>query len=138
MIGARLNIPSFLLAKQTFPSSGLATRVIGEITQEKIKLLCKIHQFLEGEIKRRRLDQYVSQYFPALLSDKTVGIKGYKRVYGYAIVIRAVKTQDFMSATVAKLPFLELIEVSNLIVSQFSEITRVLYDLTTKPAANIE
>ncbi|AHC39908.1 GMP synthase [Mycoplasma ovis str. Michigan] len=137
-LGLLLNIPNFLTYKQPFPGPGLAIRVIGEVTKEKVELLGSIQQFLEKEFLIRKLEKYSDQYFPILLSDKSVGVKGDQRLLGYSVVIRAIKTRDFMSANVSHISIDNLITTGNKLVSSFSEVSRVLYDLTTKPAGTIE
>ncbi|AGX89047.1 hypothetical protein PRV_01440 [Mycoplasma parvum str. Indiana] len=137
-LGNACDLPAFLLSQQPFPGPGLAIRVIGEVTEEKVNLLSSIHDFIEQEFIERKLGKYSDQYFPILLSEEAVGVKGDQRVYGYAIVLRAIKTIDFMSANVSEIPLNALVAIANKIVSKFSEVTRVLFDLTTKPGGTIE
>ncbi|AFN65214.1 GMP synthase [Mycoplasma wenyonii str. Massachusetts] len=137
-LGAKLNLPSFLLHKQPFPGPGLAIRVIGEVTKEKIELLSEIQRFMEEEFSERKIDTLCDQYFPILLSDKAVGVKGDQRSLGYSVVLRAVKSLDFMSADVSPIAIEELISIGNRIISSFSKVSRVLYDLSTKPGGTIE
>ncbi|RAO94796.1 glutamine-hydrolyzing GMP synthase [Mycoplasma wenyonii] len=137
-LGSQLHLSTFWLSKQPFPGPGLAIRVIGEVTKEKVELLGSIQQFIEQEFQEEGLERYSDQYFPILLSDKAVGVKGDQRILGYSIVLRAIKTKDFMSASVSPISINELIALGNKIVSSFPAVSRVLYDLTTKPGGTIE
>ncbi|ADX98015.1 glutamine-hydrolyzing GMP synthase [Mycoplasma suis] len=138
MLGARLNLPAFLLSQQPFPGPGLAIRVIGEVTKEKVELISSLHDFMEREFIERKIGKYSDQHFPILLPGQAVGVKGDQRVYGNAVVLRAVKTIDFMSANVSQIPLSELVSLANKMVSKFPQVSRVLFDLTTKPGGTIE
>ncbi|CCE66766.1 glutamine amidotransferase-related protein [Candidatus Mycoplasma haematominutum] len=138
LLGSCFNIPPFLLSSQPYPPPGLAIRIAGEVTREKVSLLSKISLFLETEFKHRRLERYSSQYFPVLLDSKTISNRGGKSAVGAVILLRAVEAVDFMNAKVSQLPLNELVLISSKLIETFPEISRVLYDLTTKPAGNIE
>ncbi|AFO52054.1 GMP synthase [Candidatus Mycoplasma haematolamae str. Purdue] len=137
-LGSRLNLPPFLLSQQPFPGPGLSIRIIGEVTKEKVEFLSEVHQAVETEFRERRLTKFSDQYFPVLLSEESVGVKGDSRVYGRVVVLRAIKTVDYMSANVSPLPLEDLVAIANKLVSSFPNLNRVAFDLTTKPAGTIE
>ncbi len=136
--GTQLGIPHELVWRQPFPGPGLAVRVIGEITKEKLDLLREADAIFREEIAGARLENSVSQYFAVLTDLRSVGVMGDARTYGYTVVLRAVTTDDFMTAEWTRLPY-ELIEkVSGRITNEIKGISRVVYDVTSKPPATIE
>jgi GMP synthase (glutamine-hydrolysing) len=137
-MGAELGLPLEMLNRHPFPGPGLGVRILGEINQEKITILQNADAiFIEELIKANLYDQ-VSQAFCAYLPVKSVGVVGDERRYADVIAIRAVETVDFMTATWAKLPYDFLGHVSNRIVNEIQGISRVVYDITSKPPATIE
>ncbi|MDB9830086.1 glutamine-hydrolyzing GMP synthase [Gammaproteobacteria bacterium] len=137
-MGVELGLPLEMLNRHPFPGPGLGVRILGEISQEKITTLQNADAiFIEELIKANLYDQ-VSQAFCAYLPVKTVGVVGDERRYADVIAIRAVETVDFMTATWAKLPYEFLALVSNRIVNEIEEISRVVYDISSKPPATIE
>ena len=137
-MGSELGLPSEMLNRHPFPGPGLGVRILGEITQEKVVILQNADAiFIEELIKANLYDQ-VSQAFCAYLPIKSVGVVGDERRYADVIAIRAVKTVDFMAATWAKLPYDFLAHVSNRIVNEIEDISRVVYDISSKPPATIE
>ena len=137
-MGAELGLPLEMLNRHPFPGPGLGVRILGEISQEKITTLQNADAiFIEELIKANLYDQ-VSQAFCAYLPVKSVGVVGDKRRYADVIAIRAVETVDFMTATWAKLPYDFLAHVSNRIVNELEEVSRVVYDISSKPPATIE
>jgi GMP synthase (glutamine-hydrolysing) len=137
-MGAKLGLPLEMLNRHPFPGPGLGVRILGEISQEKITTLQNADAiFIEELIKANLYDQ-VSQAFCAYLPVKSVGVVGDKRRYADVIAIRAVETVDFMTATWAKLPYDFLARVSNRIVNELEEVSRVVYDISSKPPATIE
>ena len=137
-MGAELGLPLEMLNRHPFPGPGLGVRILGEISQEKITILQNADAiFIEELIKANLYDQ-VSQAFCAYLPVKSVGVVGDERRYADVIAIRAVETVDFMTATWAKLPYDFLAHVSNRIVNELEEVSRVVYDISSKPPATIE
>ena len=137
-MGAELGLPLEMLNRHPFPGPGLGVRILGEISQEKIIILQNADAiFIEELIKANLYDQ-VSQAFCAYLPVKSVGVVGDERRYADVIAIRAVETVDFMTATWAKLPYDFLAHVSNRIVNELEEVSRVVYDISSKPPATIE
>jgi len=137
-MGSEVGLPLEMLNRHPFPGPGLGVRILGEITQEKVFTLQNADAiFIEELIKADLYDQ-VSQAFCAFLPIKSVGVVGDERRYADVIAIRAVETVDFMTATWAKLPYDFLGHVSNRIVNEIEEISRVVYDISSKPPATIE
>ena len=137
-MGKELGLPKEMLDRHPFPGPGLGVRIIGEITKEKTKILKEAdHIFIQELIKADLYDQ-VSQAFAVLLPVKSVGVVGDERRYAEVVGLRAVETVDFMTAKWAHLPydFLEL--VSNRIVNEIEDVSRVVYDISSKPPATIE
>ena len=137
-MGVELGIPKEMLERHPFPGPGLGVRIIGEITKEKIKILQQAdHIFIEELIKADLYDK-VSQAFAVLLPVKSVGVVGDERRYAEVIGLRAVETVDFMTARWAHLPYDFLEHVSNRIVNEIEQVSRVVYDISSKPPATIE
>ena len=137
-MGLELGIPKEMLERHPFPGPGLGVRIIGEITKEKIKILQQAdHIFIEELIKADLYDK-VSQAFAVLLPVKSVGVVGDERRYAEVIGLRAVETVDFMTARWAHLPYEFLEHVSNRIVNEIEQVSRVVYDISSKPPATIE
>jgi GMP synthase (glutamine-hydrolysing) len=113
-------------------------RIIGEITREKVKVLQEADAVLRDEIKRSGIEQDLSQFFAVLTDVKTVGVMGDHRTYDNLIAIRAVTTDDFMTADFAKIPYDILARVSNRIINECTGVNRVVYDITSKPPGTVE
>ena len=137
-VGLELGIPEYLVFRQPFPGPGLGVRIIGEITEEKVKIVQNADFIYREEIAKAGLNKSISQYFAALTNMQSVGVRGDKRTYEYAIALRAVLTSDFMTAKWAKIPYDVLDIVSSRIVKEVEGVNRVLYDCTSKPPATIE
>ena len=137
-VGLELGIPEKLVFRQPFPGPGLAIRIIGDITEEKVKLVQDADAIYREEIANAGLDRQIGQYFAALTNMRSVGCMGDERTYDYAIALRAVTTTDFMTAESAELPWEVLGKVTSRIVNEVKGINRVLYDCTGKPPATIE
>ena len=136
--GLELGIPEYLVYRQPFPGPGLGIRIIGEVTEEKVKMVQDADYIYREEIAKAGLDREINQYFAALTNMRSVGVMGDFRTYDYAVALRAVTTSDFMTAESAKLPW-ELIEtVTTRIVNEVEHVNRVLYDCTGKPPGTIE
>lgn len=136
--GLELGIPEFLVWRQPFPGPGLAIRVMGEITEEKLEILKNADAIFREEIRLAKLDRTVNQYFAVLTNVKSVGVMGDDRTYDYTIALRGVTTNDFMTADWARIPYDLLEKVSNRIINEVSHINRIVYDITSKPPATIE
>ena len=136
--GIQLGLPEHLVYRQPFPGPGLGVRIIGEVTEEKVKIVQEADAIYREEIAKAGLDIEINQYFVALTNMRSVGVMGDFRTYDYAVALRAVTTSDFMTAESAKLPW-ELIEkVTSRIVNEVDHVNRVLYDCTGKPPGTIE
>ena len=136
--GLELGIPEKLVFRQPFPGPGLAIRIIGDVSEEKIQILQEADAIFREEVANAGLDKTVGQYFAALTNMRSVGVMGDERTYDYAIALRAVNTTDFMTADAAELPWDVIGKVSSRIVNEVMHVNRVLYDCTGKPPATIE
>lgn len=135
-IGRMLGIEKRIVNRQPFPGPGLAIRIIGEPTKEKLNLLKEADYIFREELQKAKIRS--DQYFAVLTGNQSVGVKGDARSYEYTIALRAVKTSDFMTCEYTKIPFKVLTQVSNRITNEVSGVNRVVYDITSKPPATIE
>ena len=136
--GLELGIPEYLVYRQPFPGPGLGIRIIGEVTEEKVRIVQDADAIYREEIAKAGLDQDINQYFAALTNMRSVGVMGDERTYDYAVALRAVKTIDFMTAEAAELPYEVLNKVMSRIINEVKGVNRVFYDLTSKPPGTIE
>ena len=137
-VGLELDLPEHLVYRQPFPGPGLAIRVIGDITEDKLNILREADYIFREEIAKAKLDRNINQYFALLTNLKSVGVMGDERTYDYTVALRAVSTMDFMTAEWSKIPYEVLEVVSNRIVNEVNHVNRVVYDITGKPPATIE
>lgn len=137
-LGEELGLPEEMVWRQPFPGPGLGIRILGEITDEKLKMVQDSDYILREEIAKAGLQRDIWQYFTALTNMRSVGVMGDQRTYDYAIAIRAVTSIDGMTADWARIPFEVLDKVSNRIVNEVPHVNRVLYDITSKPPGTIE
>ena len=137
-LGRELGLSNVLVDRQPFPGPGLAIRIIGEITDEKLDILKDADFIFREEIAKAGLDKTVNQYFAVLTNNRSVGVMGDGRTYDYTLALRAVETSDFMTAEFSRIPYDVLAVASNRIVNEVKNINRVVYDITTKPPATIE
>ena len=136
--GLELGIPEYLVFRQPFPGPGLAVRIVGEVTAEKVKIVQDADAIYREEIEKAGISKNIGQYFAALTNMRSVGVMGDFRTYDYAVALRAVMTSDFMTAEAAELPWEVLGKVTTRIVNEVKQVNRVLYDCTGKPPATIE
>ena len=137
-MGLALGLPESLVWRQPFPGPGLAIRVMGDLTEEKVEIVRESDAILREEIARAGLDRDISQYFTVLTGTRSVGVMGDERTYDYAVAIRAVTTDDFMTADWYRIPYDTLALISRRIVNEVRHVNRVLLDVTTKPPASVE
>ena len=137
-IGLLLGLPESIVYRQPFPGPGLGIRIIGDVTPEKIQIVQDADYIFREEIKKAGIDREISQYFAALSNMKSVGVMGDFRTYDYAIVLRAVQTDDFMTAKPYPLPYDLLTRIMERIINEVKGVNRVLYDFTSKPPSTIE
>lgn len=137
-LGIELGIPDYLVYRQPFPGPGLAVRIIGDITEEKITILQNADAIFREELEKDGVAQDINQYFAVLTDMRSVGVMGDERTYDYTLALRAVTTSDFMTADWAKIPYPVLVKVSNRLTNEVRHINRVVYDITQKPPATIE
>lgn len=137
-LGLELGLAEYLVWRQPFPGPGLAIRIIGDITREKIAILQEADYIFREEIALAKLDREIHQYFAVLTSMRSVGVMGDERTYDYTLALRGVTTTDFMTADFARIPYNLLAKISSRIVNEVKSINRIVYDITTKPPATIE
>ena len=136
--GLELGIPENLVFRQPFPGPGLAIRIIGDITEDKLDILKEADAIFREEIANAGLHKNINQYFAVLTNLKSVGVMGDERTYDYTVALRAVETTDFMTGVWSKIPYEVLEKVSSRIVNEVKHVNRVVYDITSKPPATIE
>lgn len=137
-IGLQLGLPQEMIWRQPFPGPALSIRIIGEVTREKLEILRAADWIVMDEIKKANLYDQVWQSFAVLTDTRSVGVMGDFRTYGYLIAVRAVTSNDAMTADWARLPYDLLAQISSRIVNEIPEVNRVVYDISSKPPATIE
>ncbi|MGM9638152.1 MAG: glutamine-hydrolyzing GMP synthase [Butyricicoccaceae bacterium] len=137
-LGRELGLPEYLVMRQPFPGPGLAIRVIGDITKEKLDILREADFIFRDEIAKAHLEGTMNQYFAVLTNMRSVGVMGDGRTYDYTLALRSVTTTDFMTADWTRIPYEVLDRVSVRIVNEVGHINRIVYDITSKPPATIE
>ena len=137
-VGELLGLRKELVWRQPFPGPGLGVRIIGEITKEKIAILQEADAIFREEIEKSSLESRPNQYFAVLTNTRSVGVMGDMRTYGYTVALRAVATDDFMTAEWSRLPYEVLEKASSRITNEVAGISRVVYDISSKPPATVE
>ena len=137
-VGVELGLPDEIVWRQPFPGPGLAVRIIGEVTGERLEMLRAADAIVLEEIRRADLERRLWQAFAVLPTVRTVGVMGDGRTYGHPIVLRAVASEDAMTADWAELPYDVLRSISTRIVNEVPGVNRVVYDITSKPPGTIE
>jgi GMP synthase (glutamine-hydrolysing) len=137
-IGAEMGLPKEILVKHPFPGPGLAVRILGEITKERLATLRGADAVVVEEIRRAGLYEKIWQGFAVLLPVQSVGVMGDGRTFGYTIAVRAVESQDAMTADWSRLPMEVLERISVRIVNEVPGVNRVVYDISSKPPSTIE
>ena len=137
-LGKELGLPDYLVYRQPFPGPGLAVRILGEVTEEKVKLLQEADFIFREELEKSTCISECSQYFAVLTNARSVGVMGDGRAYENTLALRCVTTSDFMTASWTRIPYEVLDRVSTRIVNEVPHVTRIVYDITSKPPATVE
>ena len=137
-LGRELGLPEYLVSRQPFPGPGLAIRIMGEITKEKADTLRLADAIYREELEKAGENKKMNQYFAVLTDTRTVGVMGDGRSYDRVLALRAVTTEDFMTADWARIPYDVVRTISARIVNEVPHVNRVVLDVTTKPPASIE
>ena len=138
IVGSEMGLPDEIVNRQPFPGPGLAVRVVGKLTPEKIEICRKANAIVEEEVKKEGLDETLWQYFAVLTDTKVTGVKGDIRDFGYLVVLRMVESWDAMTANVPELPWRMIRTISARITAEVSEVTHVALSVSDKPPSTIE
>src|SRR5205823_10807542 len=137
-LGTELGLPDEMVWRHPFPGPGLAIRIIGEVTWERLEMLRAVDAIVLDEVRRAGLYRELAQVFAVLTPVRSVGVMGDQRTYAHPVVLRAVTSEDFMTADWARLPYELLERIANRVVNEVRGVNRLLYDVSSKPPATIE
>jgi GMP synthase (glutamine-hydrolysing) len=137
-VGEELGLPEEIVWRQPFPGPGLGVRIIGEVTPDKVATLQHADHIVREELRKAGLEREIWQSFAVLPDIRSVGVMGDERTYGYPIIVRAVTSEDAMTADWARLPYEVLDAISNRVIAEVPGVNRVAYDITSKPPGTIE
>jgi GMP synthase (glutamine-hydrolysing) len=137
-LGSQLGLPDEIIWRQPFPGPGLGVRIIGEVTPEKVAILQDADLIVREEVRGAGLEREIWQAFAVLADIRSVGVMGDERTYGRPIIVRAVTSEDAMTADWARLPYDLLEKISSRIINEVAGVNRVVYDVTSKPPGTIE
>jgi GMP synthase (glutamine-hydrolysing) len=137
-VGEELGLAPEIVWRQPFPGPGLAVRIVGEVTPERLEIVRRADAIVREELRRAGLEREIWQSFAALLDVRSVGVQGDERTYAYTVVVRAVTSEDAMTADWARIPHDVLERISSRITSEVEGVNRVVYDITSKPPGTIE
>ncbi|MSY23002.1 MAG: GMP synthase (glutamine-hydrolyzing), partial [Actinobacteria bacterium] len=137
-VGSELGLPDEIVWRQPFPGPGLGVRIIGEVTPDKVAVLQEADAIVREELRLAGLEREIWQSFAVLPDIRTVGVMGDERTYGYPVIIRAVTSEDAMTADWARIPYDVLEKMASRIINEVPGVNRVAYDITSKPPGTIE
>ena len=137
-LGAQLGLPDEIIWRQPFPGPGLGVRIIGEVTPDKVAILQNADAIVREEVRAAGLEREIWQAFAVLEDIRSVGVMGDERTYGRPIIVRAVTSEDAMTADWARLPYDLLEKISSRVINEVAGVNRVVYDVTSKPPGTIE